>query len=75
MDADDIRRKLEEAGIPTDAWASSPGGARPAPASILRQATALRAMKAHLEAQAENFRAQAAELREQRARLKHGGGR
>jgi hypothetical protein len=75
MDADEIRRKLEEHGIPTGEWTSTPGGRRPAPATVLRQVDMLRKLVALLEGQVAKDREAAADLHEKLARLKHGGGR
>lgn len=76
MDADEIKRKLEEAGLgdALGGWGQSKGGPRPAPQIIQRQRAFLEKAKEILEAQLAKDRATAADLREKLERLKHGGG-
>lgn len=75
MTSDEIKRALEEAGIPVGGWTATQGGKRPLPESLARQRQVLVAVKAVLEKQVEKDKATVAELHETLGRLKHGGGR
>lgn len=71
---DDIRKKLTEAGIPTDGWKRTEGGTRPLPATVLRQKELLTKVRDFLQMQVDQDKAKLAELFEAQNRLKHGGG-
>lgn len=75
MTADDLKKKLEEAGIPVNAWRQSEGGHKPLPPTIARQRALLESLKDLVEAQVEKDKEKVAELYEVMSRLKHGGGR
>lgn len=75
MTADEIKRRLEEAGIPVGGWAETKGGERPLPEMLKRQRAVLEAVRALVQAQVEQDKAKVAELHETLERLKHGGGR
>lgn len=73
-DLDEIRKKLAEAGIPTDAWSRTAGGPRPLPSSVVRQKELLGKLRDLLQVRLDQDRAKLAELHEVASRLKHGGG-
>ena len=73
-DLDDIRRKLAEAGLPTNGWVTTEGGARPLPASLLRQKELLTSLRDVIQVRVDQDKAKLAELHETLNKLKHGGG-
>ena len=75
MDADEIKRRLAEAGIPVGQWGASASGEKGLPPALQRQRDALQQIKAVLEGQLTKDRAQRAEMYTTMTRLKHGGGR
>lgn len=74
MDANEIKRKLEQAGIPVGEWSQTKGGTRPLPPTLVRQRALLEQLKGLLEHQIENDKLKVAELSETVNRMKHGGG-
>jgi len=74
MDAEDLKKKLEELGIPTGEWSPSQSGRRAMPLTVQRQRATLEALKNILETQLAKDREKCAALHEVHTRLKHGGG-
>lgn len=71
---DELKKKLEEMGIPTGAWGPTKPGKRAMPQTVQRQRATLEALKAILETQLAKDREKRASLYEVHTRLKHGGG-
>ena len=74
MNAEELKRRLEEAGIPVGSWGESTPGEKPVPPTVQRQVESLVKLKGILEAQLREDVAKRAALYETVSRLKHGGG-
>ena len=74
-DIDEIRRKLEEMGIPVGGeWGPTKARTNVEPPIVKRQKEALRKVEGILEAQLQEDQKRVADLHVVLQRLKHGGG-
>jgi hypothetical protein len=74
MDADELKKKLEDMGIHVGKWGESEAGKKAVPPTLLRQRKSLETLKGILEAQLQKDREKRAALHETLSRVKHGGG-
>lgn len=74
MDADEIKKRLLEMGIPVGGWGDSKPGAKPITPTLVRQRDALEKVKDLLQQQLDQQIEKRAALQETLMRLKHGGG-
>jgi hypothetical protein len=75
MNADEIRRRLQEKGIPVgEAWGSTKGLSNVESPLVICQKKALRQMEVLLDSQLKQEQANMADLHVALQKLKHGGG-
>lgn len=74
IDIDELRRRLDEAGIPHDKGWGGAGGTTAVPPFLQRQADAMKAVRQLLVAQIEQDKEKLSELHAALVRAKHGGG-
>ena len=73
-DLDEIRRKLQEAGIPSGGWTNTTGGRREIPPTLQRQKDLLGKLGELIQFRIDQDKEQLAKLHETLNRVKHGGG-
>lgn len=73
MTLEEMRAKLDEAGLPHDQWTKTPGGKTKSPI-LERQKNLLIKLKGLLELQVEQDKEKLTDLHTTLQRLKHGGG-
>jgi len=75
MDAEEIKRRLEEAGIPADgSWKKTKSKKGVVPRIVEQQAEALRKIEGILQSQLEKDKQTSADLHIALQRIKNGGG-
>ncbi len=74
MDAEDIKKKLRESGIPVGGWNRTTARSGVKAPIVERQADALRQIETLLELQVQKDQQQLSELHAVLQQLKHGGG-
>lgn len=70
----DLKKALEEAGIPVGSWVQTEGGATVTPPVLDRQKELLTRLRDLIQIQVDSDKAKLAELYEQQNRKKFGGG-
>jgi hypothetical protein len=74
MDAEEIKKKLRESGIPIGGWTQTEAKSGVRIPLVERQAVALKKIESILESQMQKDQQQLAELHAMLQKLKHGGG-